>query len=390
MKKIVLLILGVLLFIPMVFADMGAPYMQFEPYDAVVIKDDVRILEYTFEPDSYAKYPSGEFMVIPKGETIRVYDEEDGFAKIGYNLEKGYLKIEDLKNVYTQCYGYISLDTIETLEKDYKYDAKKWDTTPVEVLSITNQEIRKGPALAYEGTGVHLKQGEIIKIYRSADKKLSWCYIEYNGEKGYINPYDYNVVFKLSETEAKTFMDLAVIDPSTRKVSTIIPAGKTLKIKYADDDPSLFRYIEYNDIKGLVVDDYLLFKKDEPYLISVINNVKLYEDLTSFKEVGTLTRGTSFKGYFVETYFDYSIDDSHEIVAYYENGNTKGWIHSGFVLMDQGQLKDVYEIGGEVKLDSLTKDMQETIEDFCISEPEIVEPAKETVKTNINSTVRRL
>ena len=91
MKKIVLLILGVLLFIPiMVFADMGAPGI--ETYSASIINKDGAIIydrDYDEEAEKVVYIDTNK--KVEYGKTVEIIEEEDGYALI----EVGYLKLTD-------------------------------------------------------------------------------------------------------------------------------------------------------------------------------------------------------------------------------------------------------------------------------------------------------
>ena len=322
MKKIVYLILGVLLFIPtLVKADMSAP----------------GIIGYKATPKSTS------------GADIYQYDSErEAYQKTGRKLEFGKIVTitweDEFVSIDEDSDDEVKLSDLTPVDKEFKVNVKDL-SDPYEILILEKQEIKKGPARAYEGTGKYLEAGTKVTVRylepdeegnsRSAGDATAWVYVEYNGTKGFIdtegkiaqNPV-YTTVIASRDVEVtvhNTDTQIATIKANTKFDATI----------YELDLWSHGYYIEYNEIKGIVDDFEHFLPKRKPITFKPTRDISIYEDIeynddyeNIAKVVSTAKKGTSFKSEFYAMYADVAI-------LYYENGDVKGWIEESGQNVDE-------------------------------------------------------
>ena len=194
MKKLMMLILGVLLFIPaVVFADMGAPGVR-------------------------------EYKVTPKSqEGAAIYDYGgQGIIKIGtvaYGQEVAIVQEFEIDGI---IYGYYYDDNIgscyiklsefkvagESTEKDEALYAAR-------VFAEDGLELYAGPAYAYEKTGKTVAKGTVLAASDFIGYG-TWIYIENGDVKGYVNAekgglgilYKKDVISRQTNKEYSSFYQL--------------------------------------------------------------------------------------------------------------------------------------------------------------------------------------
>ena len=328
MKKIIYYLFGLLLFIPNVlFADMGSPVLN--EYK-VTITNPNGALAYVDKDDKYVKTD----VIIPYGTNITVDDYE--LAEEGYAIVT--LGEEDDEIVY-----YVSLKDTELIDKNYKVNEKEL-ANKEKAIVLKDSVIRKGPANAYESTGVAIKAGtEIdVRFFRVLDddeeaqksNKIEpdyqniFVYVEYNGTKGFICTYGATLAFSRIDYEILNYGDSEIKDPVTDKVIGIVKANTIFKNNiYLVDEWSSSYYVEYNGIKGLVLDSPYIWKNDS-VKFKTTSKLNIYEKLeddmqtykNKLKVVGTIEKDTTFNSEY------YDIYDGCRI--YYKNGDLAGWIYT--------------------------------------------------------------
>lgn len=334
MKKVVYLLLGILLILPkLVLADMSGP--EVDPYKGEIINPEGAIL-YDYDSDK-------EKMVATKdkldyGTVVYVYDdydedESDDWIYITLPSE------EEDEDEEDESY-YVSRKDIVTKEKEYKVNSKEL-SSEYDGVVLKKQEIKKGPANLYEGTGVILNVGAKVKVkyFQYFDEENNeyylqefnpWVYVEYNGTKGFINTYGSALAIGGEENEVMTGYDIELMDIYTLKPITTIKANTKFKTPvYITDIWSYDYYVKYNGKYGLVS---YLYEEGKEIEFTVTDDVELYEvayieyddesnQIT--KPIGTVKKGTTFKS----KYYDFANDDC---AVRYENGKTVGWILSGY------------------------------------------------------------
>lgn len=331
MKKVVYLLFGILLILPkLVLADMSSPYI--EPYEGEIINPEGAIL-YDYDSDK-------EKMVATKdkldyGTVVYVYDDYDEDESDDWIYVTLPSENEDEEESY-----YVSIKDIATKDKEYKINSKEL-SSEYDGVVLKKQEIKKGPANLYEGTGVTLEVGTKVKVryfqyYDEEDNEYyfnefnPWVYVEYNGTKGFINIYGSTLAVGGEENEVMAGYDMELIDINTLKSITTIKANTKFKTPvYITDVWSYDYYVKYNDKYGLV---YYLYEKGKEIEFTVTEDVELYEEAyieyddesnQITKPIGTVKKGTTFKS----KYYDFA---NEECTVRYENGKTVGWILSGY------------------------------------------------------------
>ena len=198
MKKIILLIIGVLIIVPsIVFADMGAPAT--DSYKATVTN-----------PDG-AKDENGK-VILKYGETITVDYEQDGMA---------YFKD-----------GEVSVKDITAIEKNYTLKDKEWTKSDVGIV-LKKIELKKGPAAAYEGTGITIEPYTTVTIRTQIlEGGSSWVYVEYNGKKGFVDSLGGTITVGEGDAMLVAYTDTDILDPVTDKKIGTLKANSVIVGKY--------------------------------------------------------------------------------------------------------------------------------------------------------------
>jgi hypothetical protein len=334
MKKIIYLILGVLLFIP-IFVSAGKPKVLVTPKST----NGANIYDYS---DS-----TKIIKTLKYGETYTIQSESmNSKHSFGIYDEKGTRIGESILSEWV-----LKDSTFKLNEKDL---SKAYSG-----IVVVEQEIRKGPSMLYEGTGVKLEKGTNVKIkYLEANKKSerlliqdrtsNWAYIEYNGTKGYV------------------FVERMIALGQTRYTTLIAPtSGKrifdNISNAYYDSNPiALIKqnvhfnakvttleidsdydglYIEYGNIQGLTYGlafDYnLIFIRRQAIKFTTQKEIKVYENLDGYNRYDTdnpsltsnvvtvLPANTVFESNYYEEF-------NNVIIVYYEKDDVKGWIYEHY------------------------------------------------------------
>ena len=180
MKKIIYLIISLFIFIPIyILADMSGPMIR----------------EYKATPKS------------PNGAPVYYYDDEkDDYVKTDEVLEFGKIITVDEESgilvcVDEECSKEVKLSDLVAVDSSYQISedelSKEYDA-----IAITDLEIKKGPASAYESTGVIIKAGTKFKARDlgyvddeskefSSDEWNPYIYVNYNGTKGFVFYFPY-------------------------------------------------------------------------------------------------------------------------------------------------------------------------------------------------------
>ena len=226
MKKLLLVILSVLLFVPsIIFADMGAP--SIESYKATITNKDGAVLYQHYERTEEFKATNKK---MDYGKTVNIIFEEGGYAQLENN-------------------DYVKLSDIALVTKDYTFKDREWQS-PIRSLVLKDQDIRKGPADAYESTGVTVKAGPKLNVRTNIGDGggSPWVYVEYNGTKGYLNSYDEGLTLGESHKPIIFARDTELVDVNTGKVIETIKANTKVTGKiYSLDRYSFGFYIEFEN-----------------------------------------------------------------------------------------------------------------------------------------------
>lgn len=335
MKKIIYVILGVLLFLPvLVKADMGAPVV--ERYKLTPKSPDgADIYNWDYDKEDYVK--TGRKLAY--GKVIEIDNDDEWVSWEDSEEAEDTVKLSDLVPVV----------------KNYKVDEKRL-SKQYEVLVTKKQDIRKGPAAGYESTGKTIPAGTKVKVkYFDPDSKgnkqltgdtTPWVYVEYNGTKGFIVSFEGTIASDPVYTTVVANCNAEVKNAETgKKVATISPNVKFNATVYELDPWAEYYYIEYGSVKGIVNDGHIAVKR-KAITFKPTEKIQVYgslkhdgDDEKGTKVVTTITKGTSFKS---EYYCEINPDG---IYVYYENGNIKGWIsESGHEVDPNNEDSDYIEV----------------------------------------------
>ena len=333
MKKIILSFICLLVFIPIfIFADMGSPIIN--EYK-VTINNPNGAIGYTDDNNKYVKTDK----VIPYGTIIFVDDYE--LAEEGY-------AIYSFDNDEEESY-YVKLNDTELVEKNYKVNENDLANKEKAII-LKDSVIRKGPANAYESTGVTIKAGTTVDVrfFRAGidgaegdnaeNESISneivpdygnvFAYVEYNGTKGFICTYGATVAFNELDDGLLTYSDSEIKDPVSGKIIGKVKANTLFnKNIYLVDEWSRSYYVIYNGVKGLVYRSPYIWKNDSVEFTAT-KQLKIYKHLEddmekyekSLNTIGTIEKGKTFSSNY------YDIYDGCRI--YYKNGNIEGWVYT--------------------------------------------------------------
>ena len=338
MKKVFYLLLGILLILPSVAkADMSSP--EVIQYKATVNNPDgIDEYKYDYDNDGYVK--TGK--KIPYGSTYTVYSDE-------------FICIDN------ECESFVNPKDLTPIEKEYKLKDDELNKESISATALKDIEIKKGPAVAYGGTGVTIKAGTKFNMHEifTGKSETPWYYVEYNGTKGYVDTYDDGIAYNIRENEFITGNKIEILDPVTKKSIKTIDVYTKIKANIGTLSYwSKYGYIEYNGTKGLF-DIYSVIEKNEAIEITAVKETDLYSDLGAATKIGTIPVGTTF----TSEYYDYT----YESIIYYEKDGVKGFAISDY---------ENWKFGDEEELETPTEEEKEE-ELETPTEEEKEEPKKE-------------
>lgn len=267
MKKLLIILLGILLFPIIAKADMGAP--EILSYDIEVTKASGTILydiDYNDDSDKLIKITD-----IPKDTQLKIYYETTINGEIYGNVE------------YNDQYGYIKLSDTTILTKEISLNDEnvtKLDKSITYTVLVDSLEVHSNPAKGFEVVGT-LKKGTTIKVkYKLYD---SWYYVEYKDLKGWVEGYNGNLgEYKnkkiLIATEHELTDTINIFDATSQtNVIDKIPANTVIDGYYALDAWARGYYIEYNGQKGYIDLDNV--GKEFTKKIKLFNDINAFEDI---------------------------------------------------------------------------------------------------------------
>ena len=330
MKKIIYLIISLFIFIPAcILADMSGPMIR----------------EFKATPKS------------PNGAPIYVYDDEkEGYVKNGEMLEFGKVITVDVEEseficIDEDCEKEVNIKDLVAVDNNYNIPedelSKEYDA-----IAIVDLDIKKGPASAYESTGVTIKAGTKFKARDlgyvdeeskefSSDEWNPYIYVNYNGTKGFVLSYEGTVGYGGSEQTGIASIDLPFTDPKIGAKIDTIKANTVIKTMiYGSDVWSGIYYLEYNGKWG-TVDNSAFIVEGNNIEFTTTENLKIYDSVTindngemTGKVIGTIPKGTKFNSKFYDS-------ENWCMVIRYENGSIKGWIYAE--LDDSEESYDYYK-----------------------------------------------
>lgn len=350
MKKLFYVLVGILVFMPLVvFADMGAPMVK--PYKASVSNPDGASI-YEYSESAKKEIPINK--KIPYGTVVEVSFEYNNLVEVSYDDETLQISIKD----------------IVPIEKEYNVSKSELGKE-TDAIILKSVEIKKGPADAYESTGTSIPKGTKIVIKYFGDDNGSvgnpWAYVEYKDVKGFINTLNASVAFSLIEENTMINKNTVIKDTETKTTLKNIKANTKIKKNtvYQTDMWSGLYYITYDGVSGYVEEDNLSLKNHYTKYTTK-NSVDLHETADrNSKVIGSVQGGVE-----IVNFYDNSWND--RIAIYYEDTNQSGWIFDEYDSETSAYKNLTYE-----RLNTPVLDEDETIiEDETEETPEVVEEQK--------------
>lgn len=281
MKKIKYFIMLILFLMPIIVkGDMAAPMTSYKV--RISNPEGASIYEWDSEQKSY----------VATGKKLN-YDEQYDimYEQIINNELYGNASVnvkDENENEYSISIGYIKLSDSSPLKIDL--EAHKKNLLIKYYVFDDSCYLYNGPSKIYGKVEPEtaLKKGTIIESYYYDDM---WMYIDYNGIKGWVYKYSYDI-FNNAETSGMAYVienttynrkiftmkDIELYDsPKTdKKIGNIIPKGTTLDYEYIYSmKPHVPNYyVSYNGNSGWIKTEY-----DDNYIISNI----AYYNTTSLK-----------------------------------------------------------------------------------------------------------
>lgn len=267
MKKICLLLMGIVLFSLNVKADMGPPIVA---NYSVSVSNKNGAACYEMNNNKYVKTSK----VLEYGKKAKIaYEIEGKYAEIYYTVSN------DLQE---GCIVLISDITPTSGQYDVKNtDVTKIDSVKAVILAKGGLNLRKGPSQLYSKI-ITIPQYSVVTLSYSVG--TYWYYALYNGKTGWISGN--NQYFGMDEDKVLySYTDISIYD-SNRKVIGTIPkftevTDYLLLVQY---DGPLY-YVNYNGTKGFI--DKMPYKVNGKIKLNVDSN--LYDGNKIKKKI---TKGT--------------------------------------------------------------------------------------------------
>lgn len=258
-------------------------------------------------------------ITIPFGSIVSINESyyDDGLKLEIFDYEgtgcNNNIKLSDIK-IYNDEFNindYLSAGEYNSVSKfDKENDAI--------ILAKNGIKMYKGPSLSYSViTTIPYNKTVKTEYYIDPfDTLVSWISVSYNGQTGWINTTDYEVMYNGA-------LDKAIVISKNDNINenTIVNEYYSSAKKY---------YVKYNN-KYVLVDKIAKLNNGN---ITIKNNKKLYESVNSSKEIDSVSKGTK-----LQTKFFYS-DKDNECYYYYVNYNNK----NGWIKLDYGEKYDFEKI----------------------------------------------
>lgn len=256
MKKIIKSVLLCVMLLPIsVKADMGAPIVA--PYK--VVPKSVEGAPYYEEDCDFNGCVKSEAGIIPYDTEVKVefeyYEEEE-------EITYGQITIgDDLYIIDIRDFMEITKEYKPNFDEHYDYKVSKEGY----IIASEGLEMKKGPSIAYEKTGVTIPKGEIVKItIEHGDEDTVWAYTTYKGQKGWIYCLDGGIGFELEDFSIEYYKDIPVYENVDRKKQIgTIKAYEIIEYPYQIDAWSRMYYVEHKGVKGYIDYQFNITKLDK-------------------------------------------------------------------------------------------------------------------------------
>ena len=347
MKKLFYLLIGLILLPSIAKADMFGPNVI--AYTAVVNN-----------PDGVDIYVCDEIESDEPAEEVSCAKSDE---KVPYGTT--YTIIDDNAICLNDdCTKFIYPKDLVAVDNNFKIDSKNLGEK-FEATILVDMEIKKGPAIAYEGTGTIIKAGTSITATEVLFEEVQtpWFYVEYNGVKGFIDSYYEQIAFNIKdsiiipmESKISGIYDFNTYDRVTNLTTDPIKnleVGKKYNVKIGTFSLwSKYFYVELDGIKGKIPNFWFAIKC-EPTTYKPVEDVNVY-DASYEKVISKIEKGTTIVT-------EYCYDDTE---CYYEKDGIKGWIDTEEIKEETKEKTDnenlpiheTHEPNKEVKVNKPKKD----------------------------------
>ena len=319
-KKFYFIILLLTMFMPyIVKADMGAPSIR--RYEATVINSagvDYYVYDTYDEVNNKSIYKKAGHLNSGDKFTVSYEGNNDNDKFIEIVLDESF----DQKYIF-------DLDSVKPV--DLEIDPTKIDLGDdvvffdSEKIALTNADVDllKGPSFAYDKITTIPKGTNLSYKYGIGSEGLTYIYVEYEGNKGWISILDEKVLIE-ANTRFVTFID-------TKSDCGIIEAGTIFTSKYKTDSWSS----KYTYDKGYCNSLLLVFKSESIAEMDRVNttymsnlNIDLYDKVgNKGKKVYTLKAGELFTPRAI--LFAYE-DNKEYVYLYFENEIFTGFAYVNY------------------------------------------------------------
>lgn len=339
MKKNILILVIVCLFIINVKADMGGPTI-IEHEVMVTNKDGATCYDGEKKSDK----------VIPYGTMLKVNSEINGSRIFVYNDNYSCeVKYSDVS---------AKIQSFDITNKD----VEKIETKKAIILATGGLNMRKGPAVSYSKI-MTVPQYKVVTVTHKAGSY--WYYADYNGQKGWISGMNGYIGFDGKEVLVN-YQPVKIYSTNGKTVLGTIPINTEITDYVVLSGEPYFQYsyyVIYNNIKGYIGN--MLYKTDGIGKIKLVKDFDITDSVTGIvtkklmanQELDYTMCDYVNTFYFPDKKLETYVDDNYFEYVNKVNLLTKkaGYIGSGLF----GEEKVEIEANSEEKVDDTTPIIEE-------------------------------
>ena len=309
LQRIISSILLVSLFISStVFADLEVPDMK--PYDAVVSNP---------EGATYLDDETQELATLEYGTKVRV-EYEDYYSEDGITYASCF--VEGQKNKHFE----INVEDLSVVGNQEKRIDDLTDSQQALVLTKKGSvEMKKGPADAYEKTGVSVPSGVAITVYQYSYQD-AWVYIDYQGQKGWIKTVSVSILLSPQYPEIKLLTDTTCRNYQKAGSSKKLKEGTSIK-EYYETEPGIELFVKEADGTYGVISSENVAVEEKGILEVASEYCNIYESLRL--EGGMDQSNIIFSNVAVGTKLSYQYHNPFLDAYYIEYNGIYGWVYGG-------------------------------------------------------------
>lgn len=314
-KFSLLLIIALVFIIPFgVKADMGSPEMR--PVEMVVTN-----------PEGIDYYSDSEFKELKgrlnKDQVFKIlYEYNNTYHIILANDDGSYATTYENSYYVKDIYGSAAIKTSELNPTKVSDDfIKKYDTShEALVYAVHGVSLRKGPSTLYDDITTIKKGTKLEYTYYIATFATTHIYVEYNGQKGWVEILNQGVLLK---NETNEYIAATDVEMTCGK----IPKNTILKPEYLTDfwsTSAMFNYNGCNDMLGIYKSTELL--PVDRYYANAKADLDVYEYINNDgKKLTTISNGSKFV-----LASELAFPGDTEAKLYVEYNGVSGWVKAPF------------------------------------------------------------